>query len=91
MPIFWLMHCSRCHRPQSSAIAEAALRNRGHRTASPLSRGRVLSLAITAILATKSQLFVPVRNMKLSYVNSATCHHRYASLRNATIDSQTFL
>jgi hypothetical protein len=37
------------------------------------------------------QVFVPVRNMKLSYVNSATCHHRYASLRNATIDSQTFL
>ena len=32
-----------------------------------------------------------VRIMKPSKVYSATCHHRYSSLRNACIESRTFL
>src|SRR5262249_30877608 len=34
---------------------------------------------------------VRVRIMKASYENSATCHQRYSSLRNACIESNTFL
>src|SRR5262249_17307280 len=34
---------------------------------------------------------VRVRIMKPSYVYSATCHHRYSSVRNACIESRTVL
>src|SRR5262252_3397260 len=37
------------------------------------------------------QLFGRIRIMKVSYEYSATCHHRFSSLRKASIEARTFL
>src|SRR5262249_43620082 len=37
------------------------------------------------------QLFGRIRIMKVSYEYSATCHHKFSSLRKASMEASTFL